>query len=113
MRRVFFDGIIARLARFLIKISKPPRFTLSARQFRIEARADVAQLVEQPIRNRQVSGSSPLVGSMFPILPDSSQSLRPSRQGLFKLPHLLILLQADGLRRAPMSGNATALEDAR
>ena len=25
--------------------------------------ADVAQLVEQPIRNRQVSGSSPLVGS--------------------------------------------------
>jgi len=50
---------------------------------------------------------------MFPILPYSSQSLRPSRQGLFKLPHLLILLQADGLRRAPMSGNATALEDAR
>jgi hypothetical protein len=27
--------------------------------------ADVAQLVEQPIRNRQVSGSSPLVGSIF------------------------------------------------
>src|SRR6476660_6617138 len=27
--------------------------------------ADVAQLVEQPIRNRQVSGSSPLVGSSF------------------------------------------------
>ena len=27
--------------------------------------ADVAQLVEQPIRNRQVSGSSPLVGSRF------------------------------------------------
>ncbi len=26
-------------------------------------KADVAQLVEQPIRNRQVSGSSPLVGS--------------------------------------------------
>jgi hypothetical protein len=26
--------------------------------------ADVAQLVEQPIRNRQVSGSSPLVGSI-------------------------------------------------
>src|SRR5438445_5457790 len=25
--------------------------------------ADVAQLVEQPIRNRQVSGSTPLVGS--------------------------------------------------
>jgi hypothetical protein len=28
-------------------------------------KADVAQLVEQPIRNRQVSGSSPLVGSIF------------------------------------------------
>src|SRR5450432_339969 len=27
-------------------------------------KADVAQLVEQPIRNRQVSGSSPLVGSI-------------------------------------------------
>ena len=34
--------------------------------------ADVAQLVEQPIRNRQVSGSSPLVGSRsfeIPFLP--------------------------------------------
>ena len=41
------------------------RFTLSTRLFRIKARADVAQLVEQPIRNRQVSGSSPLVGSRF------------------------------------------------
>src|SRR2546423_10470768 len=30
--------------------------------------ADVAQLVEQPIRNRQVSGSSPLVGSSFQAL---------------------------------------------
>ncbi len=29
-------------------------------------KADVAQLVEQPIRNRQVSGSSPLVGSTPP-----------------------------------------------
>jgi hypothetical protein len=28
-------------------------------------KADVAQLVEQPIRNRQVSGSSPLVGSIY------------------------------------------------
>ena len=27
--------------------------------------ADVAQLVEQPIRNRQVIGSSPIVGSNF------------------------------------------------
>jgi hypothetical protein len=33
--------------------------------------ADVAQLVEQPIRNRQVSGSSPLVGSIS-NLPDVS-----------------------------------------
>jgi hypothetical protein len=30
-------------------------------------RADVAQLVEQPIRNRQVIGSSPIVGSSFSI----------------------------------------------
>jgi hypothetical protein len=40
-------------------------FTLSALPFKIEDKADVAQLVEQPIRNRQVSGSSPLVGSRF------------------------------------------------
>ncbi len=38
-------------------------FTLTALAVRIESKADVAQLVEQPIRNRQVSGSSPLVGS--------------------------------------------------
>jgi hypothetical protein len=30
-----------------------------------EEQADVAQLVEQLIRNQQVSGSSPLVGSIF------------------------------------------------
>jgi hypothetical protein len=29
--------------------------------------ADVAQLVEQPIRNRQVTGSSPVVGSRYGI----------------------------------------------
>jgi hypothetical protein len=29
------------------------------------SQADVAQLVEQSIRNRQVSGSTPLVGSKF------------------------------------------------
>jgi hypothetical protein len=29
--------------------------------------ADVAQLVEQPIRNRQVTGSSPVVGSTYGI----------------------------------------------
>jgi hypothetical protein len=32
--------------------------------------ADVAQLVEQPIRNRQVSGSSPLVGSILSMTCD-------------------------------------------
>ena len=31
--------------------------------------AGVAQLVEQLIRNQQVSGSNPLVGSTFPALP--------------------------------------------
>ena len=37
----------------------------SGRDDRIKtAQADVAQLVEQPIRNRQVTGSSPVVGSM-------------------------------------------------
>ena len=30
-------------------------------------KADVAQLVEQPIRNRQVIGSSPIVGSSLLI----------------------------------------------
>jgi hypothetical protein len=29
--------------------------------------ADVAQLVEQSIRNRQVIGSSPIVGSIIPV----------------------------------------------
>ena len=33
-------------------------------KLRNKREADVAQLVEQPIRNRQVSGSSPLVGSI-------------------------------------------------
>jgi hypothetical protein len=31
----------------------------------INRQADVAQLVEQPIRNRQVIGSSPIVGSIL------------------------------------------------
>jgi hypothetical protein len=31
------------------------------------SKADVAQLVEQPIRNRQVIGSSPIVGSSLSI----------------------------------------------
>ena len=46
--------------------------------------ADVAQLVEQPIRNRQVSGSSPLVGSiLFRSLRISSP--RPAAQLLHEL----------------------------
>ena len=52
---------------------------------RIDCKADVAQLVEQPIRNRQVSGSTPLVGSSifisniyfyFPVILDFSLSGR-------------------------------------
>jgi hypothetical protein len=35
--------------------------------FRIQREADVAQLVEQSIRNRQVIGSSPIVGSILSI----------------------------------------------
>ena len=35
--------------------------------FTIDFEADVAQLVEQSIRNRQVIGSSPIVGSILPI----------------------------------------------
>jgi hypothetical protein len=39
-------------------------FTAGYRDDKIQrAKADVAQLVEQPIRNRQVTGSSPVVGS--------------------------------------------------
>ena len=33
----------------------------------VSREADVAQLVEQPIRNRQVIGSSPIVGSILSI----------------------------------------------
>ncbi len=40
--------------------------------------ADVAQLVEQPIRNRQVSGSSPLVGSILSITCASSHCTKNS-----------------------------------
>ena len=42
------------------------------------ARADVAQLVERSIRNRQVSGSIPLVGS---IPKDPSASFPPGNRG--------------------------------
>jgi hypothetical protein len=47
---------------------------------RIDWQADVAQLVEQSIRNRQVIGSSPIVGSIdFNTLPttDSSTAAQP------------------------------------
>ncbi len=37
--------------------------------------ADVAQLVEQPIRNRQVNGSSPFVGSTLTPSKDSVNGL--------------------------------------
>jgi hypothetical protein len=47
------------------KLASPSLFTLLSPPFRIDKKADVAQLVEQPIRNRQVSGSSPLVGSIL------------------------------------------------
>ena len=43
------------------------------RKIKFSEQADVAQLVEQPIRNRQVTGSSPVVGSrdcpFYPLLP--------------------------------------------
>jgi hypothetical protein len=41
-------------------------FTPAAFADKIEVEADVAQLVEQSIRNRQVIGSSPIVGSILP-----------------------------------------------
>ena len=40
-----------------------------ASDVRIKRRADVAQLVEQSIRNRQVIGSSPIVGSSVLLSP--------------------------------------------
>ena len=49
----------------------------------VPSKADVAQLVEQPIRNRQVIGSSPIVGSsLFRSLPISSP--KPVAQVLHK-----------------------------
>jgi hypothetical protein len=41
------------------------KLTDSLQDIEDKPEADVAQLVEQPIRNRQVSGSSPLVGSIL------------------------------------------------
>ena len=44
-----------------------PCFTMSQNRSYNRFEADVAQLVEQSIRNRQVIGSSPIVGSTFSI----------------------------------------------
>ena len=45
-----------------------PRFAMSQNRSYNRLQADVAQLVEQSIRNRQVIGSSPIVGSIFSIV---------------------------------------------
>ena len=45
------------------KAENQASFTFFEVAARIESEADVAQLVEQLIRNQQVSGSIPLVGS--------------------------------------------------
>lgn|GEM_PF-1819872 len=48
---------------------RPGTPTISSASSKMLKEADVAQLVEQPIRNRQVTGSSPVVGSSrFPLL---------------------------------------------
>ena len=55
------------------------RFTASRLSSKIKHEADVAQLVEQSIRNRQVIGSSPIVGSILPVA--SLHTARESRCG--------------------------------
>jgi hypothetical protein len=57
-------------------------------------KADVAQLVEQPIRNRQVSGSTPLVGSSI-----YGTQLRTVRSESQKRASLLSLFPAQWLCR--------------
>ena len=49
----FYTGQICALVIYFLTVSGD------------ELRADVAQLVEQPIRNQQVKGSSPFIGSIF------------------------------------------------
>ena len=67
----------------------------------IKDQADVAQLVEQPIRNRQVSGSSPLVGSiLFKSLRISS--LLPAAQLL----HELFFLPVASSPQSPLSARS-------
>ena len=67
----------------LRRLVHPPErrvnFTESERNDTIlKEQADVAQLVEQLIRNQQVIGSSPIVGSIPARLPPTIQS-NPSR----------------------------------
>ena len=50
----------------------------SAGSYNLE-QADVAQLVEQSIRNRQVIGSSPIVGSMKPAVGNRQLAISLSR----------------------------------
>jgi hypothetical protein len=55
----------------------PFAVTTGNRRVRKLLKADVAQLVEQPIRNRQVIGSSPIVGSIItPMVSLQSRSYR-------------------------------------
>ena len=63
---------------------KPLRRVPAARTTKTQAqtkRADVAQLVEQLIRNQQVSGSSPLVGS---------RTCRPAEEELAMTPRVRV-----------------------
>jgi hypothetical protein len=53
--------------------------TEAAGLIRINFKADVAQLVEQSIRNRQVIGSSPIVGSRFLAINDLQTRKRALR----------------------------------
>ena len=61
-RCLFFAGGLFTAADGLVE---PAAFTPVPLSLRIDFEADVAQLVEQSIRNRQVIGSSPIVGSIF------------------------------------------------
>jgi hypothetical protein len=60
-RKSLYGNLLARLQ------SKTSTLTESAERGALvrELEADVAQLVEQLIRNQQVIGSSPIVGSRF------------------------------------------------
>jgi hypothetical protein len=60
-------------------VSAPPvNFTFPRRNDTIKEQAEVAQLVEQLIRNQQVIGSSPIFGSSF----ISTQKTKPIAQWL-------------------------------